>query len=379
MILRLVFILTTIYYSLTTNLKGANDYLNELILDKKRILRGIIISLIIGITAFLVITFVTTNQNVWTSFSYVNKKYLFLSLILMVFAAVIDAFRIKMMIESVNEKITFAEALKVYYISNFAGGITPFLSGTLPTQIYLFNKSIKYKIPLGKATMVATVIPLLKTLVFAILTPIIFFSFSKTITNYTIFSAILIILAILFSIFLICLFILAVRYPEKIIKIIFRIQQFPYLSKFFKKEKVSRLTDKIIFEIRKFHKSFYLLKENWIKLLLATLYTIIFWGTFFSIAPLLLWGFNLDFNFSHVLVMQVIFYFILPFMPTPGGSGTAEVCFASLFSLFVPLHFLGLFVGTWRFVVFYFNLCIGAVVLLVEIKSKKTRNDDNKK
>jgi uncharacterized protein (TIRG00374 family) len=353
--------------------------LNELILDKKRILRGVIISLVIGIVVILVITFVTTNQNVWTSFSYVNKKYLFLSLILMVFAAVIDAFRIKMMIEAVNEKITFAEALKVYYISNFAGGITPFFSGTLPTQIYLLNKSIKYKIPLGKATMVATVIPLLKTLVFAILTPIIFFSFSKTITDYTTFSVILIILAILFSIFLICLFILAVRYPEKIIKIIFRIQQFPYLSKFFKKEKVSRLTDKIIFEIRKFHKNFYLLKENWIKLLLATLYTIIFWGTFFLIAPLLLWGFNLDFNFSHVLVMQVIFYFILPFMPTPGGSGTAEVGFASLFSLFVPLHFLGLFVGTWRFVVFYFNLCIGAVVLLVEIKSKKTRNDDNKK
>jgi len=352
--------------------------LNELILDKKRILRGVIISLVIGIIAFLVITFVTTDQNIWTSLSYINKKYLFFAFLLMVFAAVIDALRIKMVVEAVNEKITFTEALKIYYISNFAGSITPFFSATLPTQIYLFSK-IEYKIPLGKATMIAAVIPLLKTLVFAILTPIIFFSFSKTITNYTIFSAILIILAILFSIFLICLFILAVRYPEKMIKIILRIQQFSYLSKFFKKEKVSRLTDKLIFEIRKFHKSFYLLKENWVKLLLATFYTIIFWGAFFLIAPLLLWGFNLNFNFSHVLVMQVIFYFILPFMPTPGGSGTAEVGFASLFSFFVPLHVLGLFVGTWRFVVFYFNLCIGAVVLLVEIKSKKTRNDDNKK
>ena len=353
--------------------------MNELILDKKRILRGVIISLVIGIIAFLVITFVTTNQNVWTSFSYVNKKYLFLSLILMVSAAVIDAFRIKMVVEAVNEKITFAEALKVYYISNFAGGITPFFSGTLPTQIYLFNENIKYKIPLGKATMIATLIPLLKTLVFAILTPIIFFSFSKTITNYTTFSAILIILAILFSLFLICLFILAVKHPEKIIKIIFIIQQFPYLSKFFKKEKVSRLTDKIIFEIRKFHKSFYLLKENWVKLLLSIFYTIIFWGTFFLVAPVLLWGFNLNFNFSHVLVMQVIFYFILPFMPTPGGSGIAEVGFASLFSFFVPYNLLGVFVGSWRFIVFYFNLCIGTIVLLVEIKrvkNKKQRQEE---
>jgi len=359
--------------------QGVNDFLNELILDKKRFFKGLVISLVIGIIIILIITLVTTNQNTWTSLSYINKKYLFFAFVLMVFAAVIDAFRIKMAVEAVNENITFIEALKVYYISNFAGGITPFFSGTLPTQIYLFNKNIKYKIPLGKATMIATVIPLLKTLVFAILTPIIFFSFSKTITNYTIFSTILIVLAILFSIFLICLFILAVKYPEKIIKIIFRIQQLPYLSKFFKKEKVSRLTDKIISEIRRFHKSFYLLKENWFKLLLAILYTIIFWSTFFLIAPLLLWGFNLNFNFSHVLVMQVIFYFILPFMPTPGGSGTAEVGFASLFSFFVPLHLLGLFVGAWRFIVFYFNLCIGAIVLLVEIKKLKKKKEEAEK
>lgn len=351
--------------------------MNELILDKKRIFKGLIISLVIGITTFLVITFITNNQNVLTSLSYVNKKYLFSSLILMVFSAMIAAIRIKTIAEAVNEKITFAEALKVYYISNFAGSITPFFSGTLPAQIYLFNKNLKYKMPLDKATIIATVIPLLKTLVFAIITPIVFFYFSKTITPYASFSAILVILVTLFSLFLIYLFVLMVRQPEKIIQTIFRIKKFPCLSNFFKKEKVSSLTDKIIFEIRKFHRSFYLMKENWVKLLLATLYTIIFCGAFFLIAPLLLWGFNLKFNFSQVLITQIIFYFILPFMPTPGGSGTAEVGFATLFSLFVPYHLLGLFVGAWRFIVFYFNLFIGAIVLLWEIK--KLKNKRNKK
>ncbi|MEN3190373.1 MAG: lysylphosphatidylglycerol synthase transmembrane domain-containing protein [Atribacterota bacterium] len=351
--------------------------MNELILDKKRIFKGLIISLVIGVIAFLVITFVTNNQNVLTSLSYVNKKYLFLSFTLIVFSAIIAALRIKTIVEAVNEKITFVEALKVHYISNFAGSITPFFSGTLPAQMYLFNKNLKYKIPLGKATMIATVIPLLKTLVFSITTPIVFFFFSKTITSYVTFSAILVILVTLFSLLLIYLFILVVRHPERMIKIIFRIKQFPCLSNFFKKEKVSSLTEKIIFEIRKFHKSFYLIKENWVKLLLATLYTIIFWGTFFLIAPLLLWGFNLKFNFSQVLITQIIFYFILPFMPTPGGSGTAELGFATLFSLFVPYHLLGLFVGAWRFIVFYFNLFIGAIVLLLEIK--KFKNKRNKK
>jgi len=352
--------------------------LNELILDKKRILRGIIISLIIGITAFLVITFVTTNQNTWTNLSYINKKYLFFAFVLMVFAAVIDALRIRMTVEVVNEKITFPEALKVYYISNFAGGITPFFSGTLPTQIYLFNKDIKNNMTLGKATMVATIMPLIKTLVFTIFTPIIFFTFKRTITDYTILSAILINGAILISLFFLFLFILTAKYPEKMLEIIFKIQHLPCILKFSKKEQILRLLDRITLEIEEFHKSFSLLRENWFKLLLSILYTIIFWGAFFLIAPLLLWGFNLSFNFPHVLVMQVIFYFILPFMPTPGGSGTAEVGFASLFSFFIPLNLLSLFVGAWRFIIFYFNLCIGAMVLLVEIKRVKKQEKDKK-
>ena len=347
--------------------------MNELILDKKKFLKGLIISLIIGIIVILIITFVTTNQNTWISLSYINKKYLLLAFTLMIFAAVIDALRIKMTVEAVNEKITFIEALKVYYISNFAGGITPFFSGTLPAQIYLFNKDIKNNMTLGKATMVATIMPLIKTLVFTIFTPIIFFTFKRTITNYTILSAILINGAILISLFFLFLFFLAIKYPEEMIKIILKIQHFPCILKFSKKDAILRLFNKVILEIKEYHKSFYLIKGNWIKLLLSTFYTIIFWSTFFLVAPMLLWGFNLNFNFSHVLVMQVIFYFILPFMPTPGGSGSAEVGFASLFSFFVPLHLLGLFIGAWRFIAFYFNLSIGTIVLLVEIKRLKKK------
>jgi len=356
--------------------QGVNEFLDELILDKKKFLKGLVISLVIGIIVILIITFVTTNQNTRASLSYINKKYLLLAFALMIFAAVIDSFRIKMAVEAVNENITFTEALKVYYISNFAGGITPFFSGTLPAQIYLFNKSIKNKMTLGKATMVATIMPLLKSLVFTIFTPIIFFSFKRTITNYTVLSIVLINGAILISLFFLFIFFMAIKYPEKVIKIILKIQHLPYILKFSKKERISHLFDRVILEIKEYHKSFYLLKENWIKLLLSTLYTIIFWGTLFLVAPLLLKGFNLNFNLSHVLVMQVIFYFILPFMPTPGGSGTAEVGFASLFSFFVPLPLLGIFVGAWRFIVFYFNLCIGAIVLLVEIKRLKKKKQE---
>ena len=342
--------------------------MNEIILNKKKFFKGLIVSIIIGIITTLTLISITTNQNTWRSLSYINIKFLLLGFSLMIFAAIVNAFRIQMAVESVYEKISFKEALKVYYISNFAGSVTPFFTGTLPAQIFLFNKIIQNKIPLGKATMIATVIPLLKTLVFTIFTPIIFFLYRKTVNDYTVLSIIFIDAAILISLFLLFLFFWAVKYPEKMIKIFLKIQNLPCISKLFKKEKISHIFDKVILEINEFHRSFYLLKENWIKLLFSFFFTVIFWSTFFIVAPLLLWGFDLNFNLSHVLVMQVIFYFILPFMPTPGGSGTAEIGFASLFSFFVPYHLLGIFIGAWRIITFYLNLGIGVIVLLVELK-----------
>ncbi|MEA1940553.1 MAG: lysylphosphatidylglycerol synthase transmembrane domain-containing protein [Candidatus Caldatribacteriota bacterium] len=347
--------------------------MNELILNKKKLLRGLVISILIGIITILFVFFITTNQETWASLSSINKNYIILAFVAMLFAAIIDALRIKTAVEAVNEKISFLEALKIYYISNFVGGITPFFSGTLPTQIYLFNKNIQHTMPLGKATMVATIIPVLKTIVFTVFAPIIFFSFRKTITNYNTLPLILINTAILFSLLVLFLFFISVKYPQKMIKVIHKIQNLSCLSIFFKNKKVLFFSNKLIIEIKEFQQSFNLLKENWIKISLSMFFTIIFWGTFFTIAPLILWGLGIKFNLSHILLMQIIFYFILPYMPTPGGSGTAEVSFASLFSFFVPNYLLGLFVSIWRFIFFYFNLIIGLIVISLEIKKMKVR------
>jgi len=356
------------------NTKEGNRLLSELILDKKRLLRGMAISIFIGFVAVLIVFFITTNAETWDSLTSLNNNYLLLAVAVMLFAGLIDALRIKFTVEAVEEKISVLEAAKVYYISNFAGGITPFFSGTLPTQIYLFNKRLRHNMPLGKATMVATIIPVLKTLVFSIFAPIIFFSFKNTITSYNTFSNILLYSAVLFSVLIFVLFVSAVKSPQKVISLIHKLQQSPRLSHFFNKKKVLHLSNKIIVEIDEFQQSFILLKRNWIKILMATFFTMIFWGSFFTIAPLILWSIGINFNLAHVLILQIIFYFILPYLPTPGGSGAAEVGFASLFSFFVPHYLLGLFVTAWRFIFFYFNLVIGFIILLIEMNNIQGKN-----
>jgi uncharacterized membrane protein YbhN (UPF0104 family) len=51
-------------------------------------------------------------------------------------------------------------------------------------------------------------------------------------------------------------------------------------------------------------------------------------------------------------------------VPTPGASGGAEAAFFLLFGPHVPRGALGLLTASWRFVTYYLQLAIGAVVFL---------------
>src|SRR6056297_1750153 len=56
------------------------------------------------------------------------------------------------------------------------------------------------------------------------------------------------------------------------------------------------------------------------------------WFLYFLIAPLLLLAMGIQLDYALIMIIQVLIFFVLPFLPTPGGSGAAEVGFVSLFS-----------------------------------------------
>lgn len=66
-------------------------------------------------------------------------------------------------------------------------------------------------------------------------------------------------------------------------------------------------------------------------------------------------------------IMQTLIYLVLPFFPTPGASGVAELGVASLFIAFIPGNYLGIVVFGWRFFTFYLLLIPGGILCLREI------------
>ena len=344
---------------------GDGIILEKNIFSRKNIVKGLILTLTIGIAVFLLVFLLTIDKNTLKSLQHMKESYLVFAAVAIFLAFMVEGLRIQTVARAIGEKIGFWKSVKIFYISFFLGGITPYFSGTIPAQIALFTKN---GIPIGKATMISTVRPIVKTIVFLVVTPVLFFYFRESVEEYGLLSWLLLVAAIFFSLLTIFLFILIVRNPEKINSVIQWLRKVPLLQKYFDKPDAEQKIEWLAFQAVQFNKSFNLLLENLMELFLIFLYTAVYWFLYFSIATLLLLAMEIQVDYALVMIIQVLIFFVLPFLPTPGGSGAAELGFVSLFSFFVAEHLLGIYVGGWRLFTFYINIIIGAVLSLFELK-----------
>lgn len=118
----------------------------------------------------------------------------------------------------------------------------------------------------------------------------------------------------------------------------------------------------------------------WFKAFIATFFS---WSARFLVINFLLlsllYGILHDFEpytfFHHFLIFgrQVTMWIMMLVMPSPGGSGFAEVVFSDYMKVFIPLGFVSVMALFWRLVSYYPYLLIGVFVLPRWIKkvSKK--------
>lgn len=339
--------------------------LDKDIFSRKKITRGLIISLTIGVVVFILIFFLTIDKNTMKSFQHMDVEYVFFAASIIFLAFIVEGLRIQVVARAIDEKIGFWESVKIHYIGYFLGGITPYYSGAIPGQIALF---IKNDIPVGKATMIAIIRPIIKSVIFFIVTPLLFFYFKDSLEEYEILSWVLLVAAMLFSLLSVFLFVLIVKNPQKLNTFFKWLRNVSFLKKYLNKPGIEEKVEWLMTQVLQFNKSFQLLLGHPKEIILAFLYTAMYWFLFFLIAPLLLSAMGIELDFVLVIIIQVLIFFVLPFLPTPGGSGAAELGFVSLFSFFVPEHLLGIYVGGWRLFTFYINILIGALLSLFELR-----------
>ncbi len=98
-------------------------------------------------------------------------------------------------------------------------------------------------------------------------------------------------------------------------------------------------------------------------LVLATLINILPFGARFVMGWAILRGFGIDAGFWNVVTLHVLLHFLLYFMPTPGGSGVAEVLAPAVMSSLMPASLLVAYTAVWRFFLAYVTILVGGAIL----------------
>jgi len=348
--------------------------LNGDAIDKNAIIKGLKLTLIIGlvISSFIII-FTIDKDSLTRVIKIFDFKYISLLFLLIVLIWIIAGARLKLLVNTVGGYITLIDAIIIFLSGSFVSNVTPFASGGGPFQIIFLHKK---GINVGKSSTVIVTQFVLRLFFFGILTPIFFVFFHQSISpgalpSYLFYFAFGI--GVLFSLFII-IFTLVPEITNKLIKKVFEIKKINYFLK--NSQRAKRFLVKGRRELREFQKSLDLLKRYKLRLLAAGLLTIVYWSLLFMVIPVILSGLDLNPEFLKAYIMQTIFYLVLPYMPSPGGSGIAEIGFATIFVSFIPGNFIGLVTFTWRLFTFYLVLLIGGILAFKEINFMGSKENE---
>jgi len=334
------------------------------IFDKRHILKGFRLFVLLSLLGFATIFFFTTTGESLKALQSFKTEFLLLALLLVLVDFFLGGLRIHVFFtKEVLKKISLLDCVKANLANIFVAAVTPFNTGGGPAQLYILNRR---GVPLSGAISVS-VINFFCSLFFFLLTFLVVFLFTKEgmfakgltyLVRYSFLAFSVVSLAAAF---------LLIK-PESL-SFLFRIFS-KITGMIWKKDKKKqkRVSEKLKDQVVQFR--FYLQhffhKEKLI-LFVSFLLTILIYFNKYLIAYVILRGLGLDVNFMQVMYLQIIQFFILYFSPTPGASGIAEVSSVSLMSTIIPTGYLPVFAILWRFFTTYVGVTCGGWITLKDL------------
>lgn len=325
---------------------------------KQWISKGLTIAFILALlsTGYIFIHSSSATKYVihWDKFNYLALAAACLAL---VGSWLLEALRIYLILTGLGEKISLKRIMGINLATTFTGNITPFYSGGVPTQIYLFCRD---GIQAGKASAIVTMRVILSTLVFTTIVPFLLLFYNRKFSFGPIHQVTSIAIPIAF---IVSGLLIGFIINPKLAKALF----VAFIKKFSANRWVQKLVpalERIIQELDVFHESIRQFRHG-INFYLTLLCSFLYWALFFSIAPFVMFalGINAAHIFLEIIVFQFILVFIISYLPIPGGSGVMELSFYSIL-VFIPSNLRAMFVLFWRFLSYYLTTFVGGVVLL---------------
>ena len=272
-----------------------------------------------------------------------------------------------------NKKIKILSYFRYVLIGQFFGAITPFSSGSQPSQVLAMNED---GIPAGIAASILAIKFILHEIVyfiFLIVSLIFKFNyFNVRIKFFLQFCIIgLIINAIVISMAMLVAF--TIKIPKKIMILIYKFLNYIRLLKNYE-EKCVKLDE----ELLSFHNHAKLMWKYKYSCIAAGIFTAAQWFAYYIIPYFIYRSFSMNYiSIFTMITAQVFLTMFMSCIPIPGAEGGAEAGFYIIYRLFFTKNNLVPAIFIWRIVTYYFTILTGGVfTVFISKKQRKVKISD---
>ncbi len=329
-------------------------------LPSSRMLRnGVLIALGLSIVALTSIALLTMDRRTFDALRYLHPAYLVLALVIGGTRPVWSAFRLRLLVRMNGGHIRRAHALKIVYTGALTGAITPLRAGGVSAEAYLLSR---YALPGAEAVAVIALGACISVILLLLSVPLVLGLGAEILhLGFTLRGVLY--LATGIGILFIVAVIYSLHSPERALDQ-FLLNRAP--RRFRTSARYQRIAHALACQVEAFRDSIrVMVRMGVVNIVRAFAYTLLFWISGFIVIPIVLAGLGYPGLFVKALVGQMVVATILPFIPTPGGSGVGEAGFAAVFGEVVPSFLVGLLAVVWRFFDFYLSLILGGLALLL--------------
>ncbi|KPJ65574.1 hypothetical protein AMJ44_09870 [candidate division WOR-1 bacterium DG_54_3] len=331
-------------------------------LEKKHILRGLKIFILLTFTTLAVIFITQATQESLKAIIEFKKGYLIVAFLLSGMDLFLGGLRIHIFFtKKILKRVSLWNCCRANLATMFVAAVTPSQTGGGPAQLYILNRS---GAPLSGAMSVG-IINFFSCLLFFLIS-VLFISVTlpraiiELKIDHIIRYGIVIVGLVLGSV------VFLIIKPESLNWLLQKITRIS--GHIWKKNRGKKISQKITEQVVQFKDYLYLfLTKERPTLFLSFVMTAILYFNKYLIAYVIVRGLNLSPSLWDVFYIQTLQFFLLYFSPTPGSAGAAEVSSAFLMSKLVPLYQLPVFVILWRFFVTYIGIVLGGWITIKDL------------
>ncbi len=333
----------------------------------------IIIPILIGLSVVGYMFYKDFDAKTFSLITFSWYTILFLIIAFLMMAVRDIGYMVRLRILS-GEEIKWKSIFNIIMLWEFTSAITPSAIGGTSVAVYFIHKE---GVNVGKSTAIVLATSVLDELYFLIMFPLMFLIVSGSqlflihggntldFTNkYFYFTVIGYSIKFAYASFIAYgLFI----NPQLIKRILIFVFKLPFLRKW--RKGAEKTGDDIITSSKELKSKPF---KFWIKSFIATFFS---WSARYLVVNFILLAlifgvpdsvhdYIISFN-EHILIFarQLVMWIMMVVMPTPGGSGFAEVIFSEYMAEFIPTGFVVLMALLWRFITYYPYLIIGSIIV----------------